>query len=66
MYKQLKKKKKTKKLHGTIANKTLEEEEKLIDYTKYRPHLVTYLEVNAVLDFTKYDKTGAIPREVFD
>lgn len=65
VYKQIKKKKKTKKLHENDANKT-KEEEKPFDYTKYRPHLLTYVEVDVVKDFTKYDKSGVIPREVYD
>ena len=65
VYKQIKKKKKTKKLHESDKNKT-EEEEKPFDYTLYRPHSLTYVEVDVVKDFTKYDKSGVIPREVFD
>lgn len=65
IYKQIKQKKKRKKLHASDKNVT-EEEETPFDYTKYRPHLLTYVEVDVVKDFTKYDKSGVIPREVFD
>jgi hypothetical protein len=65
IYKQIKEKKKRKKLHEKDDNKT-KEEEKPFDYTKYRPHLLTYLEVDVVQDFTKYDKSGVIPREVYN
>ena len=65
IYKQIKKKKKTKKLRENDTNKT-QEEEKPFDYTKFRPHLLTYVEVNVVKDFTKYKKDGIIPREVFN